>query len=328
MPMLQDTEDLQVLSLQDFVRSVPARLLAANLDVRVLRTNALLLDSEWLALDRRIVAVSATVLTAVADLQAAGLTLNLGGLGAMISMYQQETDLTGASVNMSPDVDVEEDRLDYPLVGLPVPIIAKAFRLNIRELAASRSHGGGLDTSHIDAATRKVAEMQEQMLLTGSPLVVQGYPIYGYTTHPQRNTVSGADWGTATNIYANVLSAIGGAQADGYLGPYKLYLHSDQYIQTLAFTANTSLPILRSIEQIPQMGPGSVRMAQSLTAGQGVLVAMQSNVVDLAIGQGTIPLEWETRGGMVTRYLVFSCMVPRVKATAAGKSGIVHLSGI
>src|SRR4249920_1473509 len=161
MPGLQNTDDLQVVSLNDFVRSIPARFLESGLKAQSLRTNALLLKDEWEHLDRRVVAVSATILNAIADLQALGLTIATGGLGSMLTMYQQETDTRAASVNMSPDVDIEEDRIEWPLITIPVPIIAKAFRINIRELDASRRAGSGLDTSHIDGATRKVAEKQE-----------------------------------------------------------------------------------------------------------------------------------------------------------------------
>jgi uncharacterized linocin/CFP29 family protein len=325
---LQDTEDIQVMSLQDFAQSLPAKFLRSGLNVNVLRSNSLLLKGEWEHLDRRVVQVSAIYLNGILDLQQAGLTIGTGGLGAMISYYQQETDMTNATVNMSPDVDIEEDRIEYPLIGLPVPIIAKAFRLNIRELAANRQHGGGLDTSHIDTATRKVAEMQEQILFNGSSLVIQGNAIYGYTNHPSRNTVAGGDWGTSTNIYPNVLTAVAALDNDGYGGPYKLYLHTDQYNQTLALNANTAKPILQTIQEIPGFGPDSIKKAQTVTAGQGVLISLNSQVVDLAVGQATIPIEWDTRGGMVTRYLVFSCLVPRVKSTAAGKSGVCHLSGI
>jgi uncharacterized linocin/CFP29 family protein len=331
--LLQDTEDLQVLSLHEFAHSLPGQFLKSGLRATALRTNSLLLRDEWAFYDNRVVQTASLVLCGIADLKALGLTISTGGLGAMMIYYTQESDISPASVNMSPDVDIEEDRLERAMVGLPVPIIAKAFRLNIRELAASRAHGGGLDTAHIDAATRKVAEMQEQILFNGSGIMVQGNRIYGYLTHPDRNTLSGSDWSAAggSAIYGNVLAAISALNNDGYNGPYRLYLHNDQYNEMLQLIPNTTVPLIRTVDALPGMGQGSIKICGSMPAGQGVLVNMTSNVVDLAIGQDTIPVEWETRGGMVTRYLVFSCMVPRVKsaaATPAPKSGIAHISGI
>jgi hypothetical protein len=85
---------------------------------------------------------------------------------------------------------------------------------------------------------------------------------------------------------------------------------------------------MNTLLQLPGFGPGSIKIAQTIPSGQGVLVNLNSNVVDLAVGQDTLPVEWDTRGGMVTRYLIFSCLVPRVKSTYDKKSGIAHLSGI
>lgn len=321
-------DDIDIQSPVAFSRSMPAALLASGLNINSLRTNSLLRKDEWEMLDDRVVEIAANTLRGIADLRAAGLTVNLGGLGVLVSQYETVSDMTSASVNMAAEVDDEEDRLNYDLVGVPVPIISKSFRIDIRSLSASRQNGSMLDTTHVDTATRKVAEMLEQILFAGSAVVQGGQAIYGYTNHPNRNTASGADWGTATNIIPDVTEMIGTLISDNMQGPYKLYLHPDQYVQTMALNASTTTPILRTIEAMPGMGPGSVQWSNYLTAGQGVLVAMSRDVVDLAIGQEILPVEWDTKGGLVTRWKVLAAMVPRVKADAGGKSGICHISGI
>jgi uncharacterized linocin/CFP29 family protein len=319
----------EVLSPGAFAKSLPAHFLASGLNVNSLRTNTLLRKDEWELLDERVVEIAANTLRGIADLRAAGLTVPLGGLGVLVSQYETVSDMTDASVNMAAEVDDEEDRINYNLVGVPVPIISKSFRIDIRSLAASRQHGGLLDTTHVDTATRKVAEMLEYILFNGSTIVQRGQTIYGYTNHPSRNSVSGgADWGTSTNIIPNLNAMLGALISDNMYGPYKLYLHPDQYVQTFALNANTSMPIIRTMESMPQMGPGSIQPTNYITAGQAVLVAMNRDVVDLAVGQDILPVEWDTKGGLVTRWKVLCAQVPRVKADAGGRSGIAHMSGI
>ena len=312
-----------------FARSLPAHFLNSGMNINSLRTNSLLRKDEWELLDQRVVEIAANVLNGIADLRAAGLTVPLGGLGVLVSQYETVSDMTDASVNMAAETDDEEDRINYTLIGVPVPISSKSFRIDIRSLSASRMHGGLLDTTHVDTATRKVAEMLEYILFQGSTIVQRGQVVYGYVNHPNRNTISGgADWGTATNIIPNVTAMIGGLITDNMYGPYKLYLHPDQFVQTLAMNANTAVPIIRSLEQMPGMGPGSIKPTNYVTAGQGVLVEMSRDVVDLAVGQEILPVEWDTKGGLVTRWKVLGALVPRVKADAGGRSGIAHISGI
>ena len=135
-----DPVDMQYLG--SFYKSMPARLLEANLNLDVLRTNTLLHKDEWELLDRRVIEISADVMNAIADLRALGLTTQLGGLGVLMSQYEQVSDMTEANVNMAVEVDDEEDRLNFPLVGIPVPIISKGFRIDARSLAATRRAGG------------------------------------------------------------------------------------------------------------------------------------------------------------------------------------------
>ena len=322
-----DEVDIQTLS--GFYQSMPAKLLENGMQINALRTNTLLHKDEWELLDSRVVQISANVLRAIADMRALGLTTNLGGLGVLVSQFEQVSEMSPASVNMAVEMDDEEDRVNFPLIGVPVPIISKGFRIDARSLAATRRNGGALDTTHVDTATRKVAEKMEEMFFIGSTIMQRNQIIPGVLTHAARNIVTGgADWGTATNIYPNVLAMIGALQGDNYYGPYRMYLHPDQYIQTFALNAATAIPIYNTILQLPGFGPGAIQPSNYVTAGQGVLINMTSDVLDLAIGQETAPVEWETRGGLITQYKVLACMVTRIKSDAIGHSGIAHISGI
>lgn len=319
--LLQDPEFTRLPTIGRWAKS--------GFNARVLRTNTLLMKDDWTYLDDRVVEVSSTILNGIADLNAMGLSFGNGGIGTMISQYQSGSAMRAATITMDPRVDAERDRRNYPLVSVPVPLIMCPFELNIRELAAGRQHGHQLDVSHIEDATRSVTEGMESLLFLGSALVVQGTTIYGYTTHTSRNTGNGSSWATSTNIYPNVLTMLAGLKGDGYAtGPYRLYLHPTQFQQALALNANTSTTIMQTIQSLPGFGPGSVKEAGTLTAGQAVMVHMTRNVVDLSVGQDITVVEWLEKGGMASDFIVMACMVPRVKSTADGKSGIYHMSNL
>ena len=322
-----DPVDVQSLGL--FYKSMPARLLDNNLNINALRTNTLLHKAEWEWLDSRVVEISAQTLNAIGDLRALGLTRNLGGLGVLTAQYEQVSDMSDAEINMAVEVDDEEDRVDFPLMSVPVPIISKSFRIDARSLAASRRFNSGLDATHVDTATRKVAEKLEEMFFIGSSINQGGTTIPGVLTESHVNAVAGgAVWTTATNIYPNVLAMIAALQADNYYGPYRLYLNPAQFISMYALNANTAVPIVDMIQRLPGFGPGSVKVSNFVTNHTGVLVNMTSDVVDLAIGQDIAPVEWDEKGGLVSRFKILCAMVPRIKADAAGRSGIAVLAGI
>jgi uncharacterized linocin/CFP29 family protein len=312
--------------LNAFARNVPQRFLSSGLNINSLRTNALLRKDEWEMVDRTVVDVSADVLNGIADLRALGLTHNLGGIGVLVSQYERLLDMSDANVDMAAEAEGEEDLVEFELAGVPVPVIHKDFRINIRWLEAARRMGGALDTTNVAAATRKVTEKLEDLLFNGSDIVSRGNAIYGYRTHPDRNTTAGGSWATATNIDANILTALGGLQADGYYGPYYIYVNPAQYTQTLARNTATDRRMLELISGLP--GVSAVKVSKKVPAGEVLVVHMSRDVVDLAIGQDIVPVEWDAFGGMVQHFKVMGVMVPRVKAEASGKSGIYHLTGV
>ena len=95
----EDVVDIQ--SFGSFFKSMPARLLENNLNINALRTNTLLRADEWRRIDERVVMISSNVLKAIADLRALGLVTQLGGLGVMLSQYEQVSDMSDANVNMA-----------------------------------------------------------------------------------------------------------------------------------------------------------------------------------------------------------------------------------
>lgn len=304
-----------------------ARFLSGGLNINALRTNDLLRKEEWVELDRAVVEVARQRLVGIADLRARNLIHPLGGLGTILSQYEQQSDMTDADVDMAGVTRGEEDAVEFNLVSVPIPIVHKDFRVNIRRLEASRRLGDGIDTTQAQVASRKVADGLESMLFNGVGVTVDGKAIYGYTTHPDRNTgVATGDWGTITNIYSTILDMVKMAQADQYFGPYGVYVSGNQWTEMFAvYTDGSGQTALDRVLRLPQIE--FVKPADALADGNVILVQLSRDVVDLAIAQDVVTIEWETQGGMISHFKVFAAMAPRVKSDDNGSSGVVHYTG-
>ena len=128
-----------------------------------------------------------------------------------------------AQVSMKASTDAEQSRVLFDLQSVPIPVIFSEFQLDIRLLESSRRLGDALDVVEAEATARVVGEELEHILFNGNTTAMGGMPIYGYRTHPSRNTAAGATWNTATNIYPNILTMVGALSADHVPGPYILY---------------------------------------------------------------------------------------------------------
>ena len=312
-----------------FFGSAPQRFAAGGFNVNALRTNALLRKDEWEELDEAVLDVAREQLVGVADLMAAGLVRQLGGLGTLITQYEQLGDMSPADVDMGGETAGNEDTVDFTLVSIPVPITHKDYRLNIRRLEASRRLGDSLDVTQAQTAARLVRDQLEEILFNGNSIQVQGGSIFGYTTHPDRNTGTGGNWTTTlTDVFDDVNAMVTAAEADFYFGPYGLYVARSAFGDARGVFNDGSgdSAINRVLNNIPSIQ--FFKASDRLAAENGVLVQMTAEVVDMAIAQNITTVEWSDFGGMVSRFKVMAAMVPRVKSDANGNSGIVHFTSL
>jgi uncharacterized linocin/CFP29 family protein len=293
---------------------------------------ALLRIDEWKDIDRTVIEASTQRLIGIGDLQAAGLTYNLGSIGVTMSLYEKAGDMTAADVSMSGTREGEKDKPAFDQGSVPVPIIHKDWFLNIRPLEASRRFGGGLDVTGAAIAGRVVAEKSEEILFNGAPSInVGGATIPGYTTHPNRNTVdmvnSWAGAATSAQIFADVQSMLAAARADGFYGPFNLYIPGDAQGK---FDNDWKTDGDRTLRErvLSLEGISQIKIADKLASDNVVLVQMTRDVVDLAIAQDVTTLQWPVMGGMEFQYKTMAVWVPRIKAEFSNKSGVVHLYAI
>ncbi len=313
---------------------------------RGLQVNSVLRKDEWEELDAAVIRAATLRLNAVGHLAERGLVKTLGSLGTTVSQWNTSSEMTRAAVTIEGYSRGSRDRLDFELNSVPVPVIHKEYDFGTRELEASRRMGNALETGHAEAAARVVAEELERMLIGGNTnIVIGGSTIYGYTTHPDRNTGSGSDWGTAVNVLSTVDAMITALQGDGHYGPYALYAATTQYNQArnLFFTDGAGDT---PYDRVLKMG-GITGFYPSdwITAGQCVLVQMDTETVDLAFVPGygfnwaneterkvqitgVTNLEWVSGDGMQNFFKSLCVAVPRVKSKYDGKCGIAHYSSI
>ena len=309
--------------------SVAARLLESNFNINALRPLGTLRKDEWVLFDREVVEVAQVILNGVQDLMTAGLTMPVpNALGVMQIQWERMSDMSDAQVNMSPVVDSLDDRVEFDLASMPLPIIHKDFTMNIRALQASRNGGMPLDTVQVRLATRKVSEKIERILWSGTTALGTNSPIYGYTTQPQRTTGSvTANWLTATGdqIIKDAIAMIDDAVANKMYGPYTLYVpmnvlnhFNDDY------KAASDKAILTRLKEIPQIS--AIKGTFFLTGTNVILVQLTRDVVELVEGFGPTMLQWDTHGGLIMNFKIMAIMVPRFRNDMDENSGIVHYS--
>lgn len=333
-PVIQPTNDAppRVQSLREFSgslsRSVVHRLIANDMDIRALRTNDLLRKDEWVQLDTALIQMATVRLRPLELLRQRGLTTPLDGLGVLISQYEKLDDMTDAEVSMSGIARSQEDSSGFSLVSVPIPVISKDFRINIRRLLASRRNGEGVDVTQIMTATRKVSEMLVNLIFYGYPGKLDGTVMEGLLTSAQRNLVTGTagGWSTQGNAYTDVVAAIAALQADHFYGPYGMFVNNTQYLNLLTYVSNVNQTALMRIQTIPNLA--FVEPADQLASGRAVVFQLTKDVMDVAIAQDITTVEWDEHGGLTAQYKVMAAMAGRPKYDASNQSGIADLSGI
>lgn len=303
----------------------------ADAEDAALRANALLTRDSWEHFDRMALEAAQERLRAVADLIGGGLTEPVpNAMGRTVLTYEKISDMTAAQVSMDPSVRTVTGRREWTPIYTPNPLVHKDFDIGIREIRAHQDRGEPLDGSHIRNAGRMVAEGLEDLVLKGGP-TFGGNALYGYTTHPDRNTAgfgTNGAWDqaakTGENILDDVITAIKANEADNYFGPYNLYV-AGTYSSKLAgdFKANSDKTILQRLQEIDQIN--AIRFVDRLSAAV-VLVQMTSDVVVLYDGEGITTVMWDLEGGMRVAFKVMAIQTPVVKSDSNGGSGICHVS--
>jgi uncharacterized linocin/CFP29 family protein len=298
-----------------------------------LRTNELLRNEEWKVFDTEIVEGAKERLRAVADLLVAGLSKTIpNGLAKTVLQYDKVGDMDDAIVSMDGINRSENDRIEYESAGLPLPITHKDFYLNLRALLASRTGSEPMDTTYIRVAGRKVGEKSEDMLFNGGK-AFGGLNIYGFRTHPDRNVVAfgaGGNWAqtakTGPQVIADVFSGIKALQADGFNGPYWIYIGGTAASLKLSedYKDGYDKTIRERIDDIEEIS--RIATVDKLASGEVIMFQPTKDVVEMIEGESTQTIQWDSHGGMQVEFKAFNILVPLIRSNADHGSGIAHFA--
>ena len=307
-----------------------------------LSTNtAVLRRDEWKQLDEAVMNISEYRLGGVQDLIDKGLTYNLGnGMGSTVLEWHDVSDALTADMTMDGVSRAKNDRVVFQTNYLPLPIIHADYEINSRVLASSRSLGNPLDTTMAERAARRVAEKLESMLFTNTTYAWGAADdrsrnsIYSYTNHPDRNLVTLSNYGawdsqsstSGAEIVNSVLAMKQSSINDYHYGPWKLYIPT-AYETIIDADYDTTTPGTTIRERILKIaGIEGIKVVDSLTAANVLLVQLTSDVVRLVRGMALQNVEWQSEGKFITNYKVMTIQVPQIRSDANGTSGIVHMS--
>lgn len=261
-------------------------------------------------------------------------------LETTISMWNEMAGSTEAEVDMDGRSQTVEDLPDgRERDGVPIPLIASAFRLGHRGIEATTD----IRDSGVDQSTRAVLEEMERFVARGwNRDVYDGgdanngpFTVYGVLNHPDRNTETGASWSTdEANIETDVLSMIETLEDDRFEGgSYDLWLNPAQIRPMRQPDPNYDNQRVReTLNDLPEVG--QITTSNVIPEGEAVMIDLRREVIDAKLGNGntTEVAEWDS-SPFETRYKVYSAFAPRVKSRPvegedARESGIVHVTGI
>lgn len=298
-----------------------------------LRVAGVLRKDEWKTFDDVLIEEGLIRLRGVADLIQAGLVRRVAnGLGKTVFEYEKVSDMDAAQVSLDGISQMSSETIDFDLSAIPMPITHKDYYLNLRRIMASRERGEALDTTQARQAGRRVAEMTEYMLFRGSSKVFGAMPLYGYTTHPHRNTggfgTNGA-WSasakTGENVLDDVLTMKRALEADRFYGPYWVYVAANcSTILDEDFKANGDKTVRQRILEVD--GIAGIKVVDQMPDDTVVMVQGTSDVVVMVEGEPLQNVQWDVLGGFQVNFKAFTIMVPLIRSDKQGRSGVYHMS--
>jgi len=318
------------------------RIMEAEGDVgRALRTYDTLQKDQWKQLDSTVKTIVRQNLVVAQDLRNTPGILNpINNIGILLSEWQDVSDIGDAQRDMMGLERGENQGIDFGLNAVPIPITHMDFDLPWRQLQASA--GGGattLDTRMVALATRKVSESIEDLFLYGdSSITLNGNSISGIMNHTNVVTGSLTDgWNDATNRdpVEDVIQMKKEMVGMGFpeQGPYNVYVPSNysdvlenDYKQYSERTYRQRILAINGINDVKVAHRLNNSTMSGISDDEVVMVYMSPEQIAVDQASDIQPVEWDSQGGFVTDYKVFSAVTLRLMPDYNGTLGIVVYS--
>lgn len=299
---------------------------------RTLVGNATLRKDEWKYIDDEVLEAARERHVGIADLERFGLTKNLGnGMAMTVFQWEDLAEFLSAEVTMDGLTPAKNDRPNYEVKYIPLPIVHADFQINARVLAASRKTGTPIDTTTAEEAGVVVSEKLEDMLFTDITYAFGGGTIRSYINASGRNTGSlVGNWDASGITGADILNDVRAMKQSSinarHYGSWILYIPTAyETVLDDNFTTNYPITIRQRILEIE--GIKEIKVVDRLTANNVLLVELRKQTVRLLKGLAITPLEWSTEGGLALNYKVMTIQIPQIRADQSGKSGVTHYTG-
>ncbi len=291
---------------------------------------ATLRKDEWLKIDETVIEVAQNRLRGIRDLQTYGLVKNLpGAMGMTVYAWETITDLSGPEANMDMVSRARNERLEYDMESIPLPVLFKDYEINARFLAVSRRDGSGIDTIAARLATQKVVQGMEDRLFNGWDFTYAGYTLYGYRTYPKRNTgnLLGSWTASATTGVMKLQDILNGRQKlrdNKMFGNFIVYVPSTYEIALAEdYKSESDKTVKQRILEVD--GLVDIKVSDYLPNDEIILVHLDKTTVTLINGMDPTPIQWDTEGGTRLHHKILALSVVKFATDSAGNCGLVHL---
>lgn len=315
------------------VVNAEGQIVAHNADKQALVTNAngTVRHEDFLVIRDMIIEVRRRSLNGINDLRANGLSFN-AAIGEQLIGFEKINEFQAATQEMNPNKFDNNDTVfteDY----VPNPITHSTFQVQWRQQGFDYKRSLGMSES-----LRQVSERLEETLFNGNSNIVvsfngTNFPIYGYTTDPNRGTGTISDWTLAANqdkVVDEVIDQIGlmwsgqgGVGNDSVI----LYVANDIWnvFQKDYVDGQPSKTIKDRIMDIAQIR--DVKPAEKLASKQAVLVEMDRRSVELGVASDIIVTPHTKTNPMAPQAMTtYAAMVHKIKSDSKGNTGVRHLT--
>lgn len=301
---------------------------AANDELQATLRNAdgTLRHEDFLVIEQRIVEVRRRALNGITDLMGAGLTFPVG-IGEQMVGFENINEFQAAQQAMNPNTEQNNDTV-FTESFVPNPITHQGFQVPWRQEGFNYKRSLGMTES-----VRQVSERLEDTLFNGNASIAVNYngatfPIYGYTTHPNRGTGTISDWTVEANvelIIPELIDELGAMWADqGGVNNDRVMVYVSNDIWNV-FQKDYKAGVRGSIRdralEIAQVM--DIKPAEKLASTTVVLVEMEPRTVELAVASDIISVPHTKTNPMAPQVMTtYAAMVQQIKVDSNGNTGV------
>lgn len=278
------------------------------------RDEGILLREEMEYVDRVIIE---TIKPALVARQIFPLTKVSDDGGVMWVTTPEEVDMSEASLTLHGAAQADDVSL-YWTHEQVIPVIQKNFKIQWRDLAASRRLGQDLYTQQVRQAARKIQEVEEQLLLTGEYTGWPAMGIQGLLQSAGNSVAASGNW--PANAIADINTARSQLQADGFVGmPFDLIVPPAMSKCLDWQVANTTITYRKFLLQndlINRVFESTYLYAADGGQDSALLVQTSRDNFDLLQAMPPRVNRWEYKDGNIYGFLR-ECIAPRIKREEA-----------